>query len=169
MLTRILPLAALLLLLLVAHPASTYAACPSLSLSISAPSVVRATDGFRAKIKVTNEGSTRATGLRLRLTLPAEMTLLKSTPAPSSTLNPWSLFFDVLTLGPGKSTHVRVQGLIGECFQGSLELEAAVVVPAENECDPVTASRTVRVMKKMIGGRGEKMGVRVCFHSIFTL
>jgi hypothetical protein len=155
-----LPLAAALLLVLL--PTSTYAACPSLSLSISAPSVVRTTEGFRAKIKVTNDGSTRATGLRLRLTLPVEMTLLKSKPAPSSTLNPWSLAFDNLTLGPGKSTHVRVHGLIGECFQGSLAIEAAVVVPAENECNPVTASRTVRAMEGRGDGRTGGEGWHSC-------
>ena len=65
------------------------------------------------------------------------MTLVKATPAPSSILDPWSLFFDNLTLGPGESTYVRVQGLVGECFQGSLAIEAAVAVPTANECDPV--------------------------------
>ena len=120
------------------------ATCPSVRLNVNVPSIVKPTRAFRAKFKVTNTNRNVATGLALTVTLPIEFTLFKASPAPSNTLNPWSLVYGDITLGPLKSMHVVVRGLVGECFQGSMTFNATVAVPADNTCAPVTAARTVR-------------------------
>jgi hypothetical protein len=118
--------------------------CPSVRLNVNVPSIVKPTRAFRAKFKMTNTNRNVATGLALTLALPIEFTLFKASPAPSNTLNPWSLVYGDITLGPLKSMHVVVRGLVGECFQGSMTFNATVAVPADNTCAPVTVARTVR-------------------------
>ncbi len=132
-------------------------ACLPVTLSIQAPGQTRqGSKSFQTRIRVVNDGSSPLLNLVLSVRLPVEAATVKaSLPAlhPAQGSDPWTLLLPIPSLPPSrgrgkkKALTVKIEAVIGRCFQGSAQLAAAVsaVRPTLDAaaCPLVEVTRTV--------------------------
>lgn len=128
--------------------------CPTIGIQMATPlRVQQGNHPFSLRVKVTNQGSSPATGLAVNINLPVDAMLLSNHPPKSDTLDawtlydsPWALYWLDVSLAPWKSKTFQVKAMVGKCFDGNMTITASVKPPSTYYCHAATASETVRWM-----------------------
>lgn len=135
-----------------AAAASSSTSCLPVSVSIKAPARVAPANEFRIKVSVSNQGTAWVQDASVSVQLPVELTVLK---APSGVVaageSPWFLMLPALSLAPRRSQTLTIKVVAGKAFRGSIAtLTASASLPSDPACEPVAASRVVRVGETML-------------------